>query len=151
MKHLLMIVFISVITLYGQTTADVIDIEFRAAAVSSIAISITAVQGDGVSCFLTKAAGGKITLSTSCSSADGKTTYNAGVIRSNGTTTSIVALGFGDVLCLLGVNPTASASAMGSLGNVPANGVAWSCSTNIRTAGTITGQSAPVAGSVVWP
>ena len=136
----------------GQTTVkDVMNTSAAAYTNSTVAVSVTATQGDGTACALHKVTNGQIFLSMSCTSADGKTTVSGAAFRSNSTAVQTFPWGLGDVLCLVAANPTATAATVGSLGAVPANAVAWSCSTNIRTGGAITGQTTPTSGSVTWP
>ena len=112
--------------------------------------TITASLGDGTSCTISKGNTAAILASFGCVSGDALTFISPAVVIGGGASRSIYA-GLGDVICLLGTNPTSAALTMGSLGIIPAGGLAWSCSTNIRTLDVVTGQTVPVAGSVTWP
>ena len=149
MTRFLTLVLLAAAALPAQsfTVIDVMNSIQLATGTVTNSLTITATSGDGTVCKLNKIAGASIGFNTSCVSVDGKTSDNSRVLRSaGGTALLFMPFGFGDVLCLLQINPTA-----GVLSNIPANGVGYSCSTNIRTAGTITGQSAIVTGQVVWP
>jgi len=135
----------------AQSAADALNIDNLALTDNTVALTVTASQGDGSSCTLSKLKGGSIAVSLACQSADGKISVKSGALRAAGSAVQTTPFGFGDVLCLLGINPTGSPVTMGSLGSIPASGVAWSCSTNIRANGAVTGQTVPVNGSVVWP
>lgn len=148
---LLIAIFLCLPALFAQGVNDVQNAKQAAFSTSTIALTVTASQGDGTVCTLNKVANGQIYAILACSSSDGKTALTSTNLRSNSTSTYGFTWGLGDVLCLIGVNPTATASTMGSLGPVPANGIAWSCSTNIRVGGAVTGQTAPTSGSVTWP
>jgi hypothetical protein len=114
---------------------------------STLALTVTAAQGDGTICTLTKMSGGSINAGLKCVSADGKSSLASTILQSKGSKFFALEWGMGDIMCLIGVNPTSSAAVMGSLASVPANTVTWSCTTNI-TGG---GNTAPTAGSVSWP
>lgn len=131
----------------GQTTTDVMVAVRNTVTQSSAALSINASQGDGGTCTITKLTGGQINFSYSCSSIDNKTTLRSGVIQSNGTVASSSVIVFGDILCMLVINPTAVAVTMGSIGPAASKGIAWSCSTNITSGG----NTAIVNGGIVWP
>jgi hypothetical protein len=150
-KLKLLSVFFLVGICSGQDIRDVLNIQSLAATTNTLAVSVTATQGDGTVCKLTKVSVASIALLISCASSDGKITLGTATVRATGTSTPILPVGQGDVVCLVVVNPTTAAVPFGSLGSVPANSVAWTCSTNIRTAGAISGQTVPVNGSVSWP
>jgi uncharacterized Zn-binding protein involved in type VI secretion len=151
MKRLLCSFIAFCLHCHAQTVADVQNEIASSKTNNTVALTVTASQGDGTVCTLKKQSGSSIVASLSCVSGDGKTVLNSGTLRSTGATTQFLPFGFGDVLCLLGINSTATAATMGSLGTIPVNGLGWSCSTNIASGGVITGQTAPVNGSVVWP
>ena len=139
-------------SLCGQSIVDLLSLQKIVTTSGSTTLTVTAAQGDGSSCSFSKNNGGSITGVFACSSADGKTTIKTATLRSNASSTNVFPIGLGDVLCLIGVNPTGSASVMGSLGSIPANSIMWNCSTNVRdTQGNITGQTAIVAGTTSWP
>ena len=144
--------FLCVAAAAAQTVSDVQNEASLARTNNTVALTVTATQGDGSACKVVKQAGASIVATLSCTSGDGKTVINSGTLRAGASSTPQVSmLMLGDVLCLLAINPTPAAVTLGSLGTVPINGLAWSCSTNIETAGVVTGQTAPVNGSVVWP
>jgi hypothetical protein len=95
---------------------------------------------DGTVCVLSKVPNAKIFAWWACALA-GQTTKSA-QIQSTSATSGFVVLGQGQVLCLVGINPTASPVAFGSLGSAPAAGIAWSCAN---------GTAAIVNGAVSWP
>ena len=111
--------------------------------------SVTASQGDGTTCTANKLAGATVQLAVQCSNAGAADTLR--VVRASGMAATAELVSLGDVACFILLNPTTAAVTMGSLGPAPAGGAAWSCSTNIRTSGSVSGQTALVAGSVSWP
>jgi hypothetical protein len=135
----------------AQTVADSLNTDALALTDNTVALTVTASSGDGSSCTLTKLKGGAIAVSLACQTADGKIAVKSGTLRATGPAVLTMPFGFADVLCFLAINPTAAPVTVGSLGSIPASGVGWSCSTNIRTSGSVTGQTVPVNGSVVWP
>ncbi len=147
----LLILLVAISALAAQDVRDIMNAKLSANTASTTAVTVTATQGDGASCRIAKVSSGVITAQISCVAADGKTSMNSTVLRSNGTVATPLMVDFGDVAGLVAVNPTTTAAVMGSLGSVPANGIAWQFTTNIRTAGSVTGQTALVSGSVTWP
>lgn len=122
----------------------------RALTPNTAVLTVTASQGDGSSIVLTKSPGNNIDFTARLTNA-GTSTATMQPIRGTSTAPISYLLDAGDALCLLVVNGTSAAVAMGSVGNVAANSLAWSCSTNIRNTGQVTGQTALVSGSVSWP
>jgi hypothetical protein len=117
----------------------------------AVVLTVTASQGDGTVCTLAKIGGSVINAYLNCTTAT-TASLKASTLQASGTVMQSTVWGLGDVLCILAANPSATAiAAQGSLGAIPAVSVGWSCSTNIRTAGAITGQTAIVNGSVSWP
>jgi hypothetical protein len=113
-------------------------------------LTITASQGDGTSCTASKSAGSSIYLSLACASPGGS--IKSAVLKASGSATSSFVWGLGDVACLFLLNPSATPiAASGSWTAITAVGVGWQCSTNIRTAGAVSGQTALVTGAVSWP
>lgn len=112
--------------------------------------TIQATLGDGTLCTISQGSGSIIIAEFGCVSGDGQTQLSPVLLIAGGKVQGIFQ-GFDDVLCLLGTNPTMGAVAIGSLGSVPAMTLAWSCSTNIRMLGAVSGQTTPVAGSAAWP
>lgn len=112
-------------------------------------LTITASQGDGTICTIKKVSGSSVNAILACSNS--QITYNQLTLRAAGTNANSTIWGLGDVLCILGINPTNTAITMGSLGSISINSVGWSCSTNIRTSSIVTGQTSIVSGSVSWP
>lgn len=144
---------VCVAALAAQTTViDVNNTMQQVFAASTLAATIAASSGDGSICTFTKYSGSNVNLRIQCTSGDGKTTLSGTTLRSSSTAaTWTVPSGGGDVYCLFLVNPTAAAVTMGTVGPAPAAGVAWACTTNVRTAGVITGNGPIVNGSVSWP
>jgi len=149
MSNLSRILFLAALPFagYAQSVTDMSNSVALASTDSIVAVTITASQGDGGSCTITKLKSGTIAWTYSCADATAKTTARSAVIRSNATAPVVMPLGQGDVLCLIAMNPTAAPVTLGSLGSVPAKGIGWSCTTNI-TGG---GQTAPSNGSITWP
>lgn len=136
---------------YAQTTvSDVLYLVDSARTPQSQAVTITASQGDGTKATITKFGGSKISFGLKITAGDGVTQVTQQNIAGSAAPQSMV-WGYGDVLCLLAWNPTTAAVTMGSIGSVGANSLAWACSTNVSTAGVVSGQTAPVTGSVAWP
>jgi hypothetical protein len=79
----------------------------------------------------------------SCVSADGKQMARTLQIQSASASSGSITVGQGGVLCLVGINPTASSVSFGSVGSAPASGIAWSCTpgdgVTIKT------------GTIAWP
>src|ERR1035437_7763844 len=130
MKKILLVGLLVVGWAAGQTTTDVMVTVKNAVTPSSIALTISASQGDGGTCVITKLNGGQITFSFTCNSSDSKTTLRSGVIQSSGTVVSTNTIVFGDVGCILVLNPTTVAVTLGSVGPAASKGIAWSCTTN---------------------
>ncbi len=147
MKLLLSLVLLAAAALQAQTVTEAMAADKLALTNSTNVTTITASQGDGGSCSITKISGGQIIFTWSCASADGKQTLRPGPIQSLSTTASSVGMLFGDILCLIGINPTSTAVSMGSIGSVPAKGIGWTCTTSI-TGG---GSTVPTGGTVIWP
>lgn len=117
--------------------------------------TITASQGDGTACTITKLAGSAIIFIQACTNAVATASLPP-IVRASGTTAATTEiLSAGDVMCMLLINPTTAAITMGTLGPAPANGIAWTCTTNIRSSqasgSSVTGQTTPVTGSLTWP
>lgn len=134
----------------GQDANAIQNAVQRALTPNSAIVTVTASQGDGSSIVLAKSPGGSIDFTATLTNAQAGTS-RVQPIRGNTTAPVNYLLVAGDALCLLVANGTTAAVSMGSLGSVPANSLAWSCSTNIRTNGQVTGQTAIVNGSVSWP
>jgi hypothetical protein len=145
---LLILLLLSLGCLSAQSVTDVMNAVKLASASSSTLLTLTASQGDGGTLKITKNNGAAISATVSWSSADGKIAEQSAVLKASGTATLAKFLSFGDVACLLGVNPTVAAVTIGSVGSVPTNGIGWSCSTNITSTGM---QTTPVSGTAVWP
>lgn len=151
MKKLLALSLLCLGLVYGQDVTSILGSQQLALTNSTVALTVTASQGDGTVCTLTKLATSTITAVMKCTSGDGKTTIGQQPLKATGTVTSML-FGMGDVLCILVINPTSTATpVMGSMPAIPATSIGWSCSTNIRTNGSITGQTALTNGSVSWP
>jgi hypothetical protein len=154
MKKLLLSIFF--VTCAGAQTVvgptDVLSLANVVTGSQVLAFSLTASQGDGTACAVAKITGAALTAILRCTPGDGRASMSAEVLKA-GTATAVQSftLAYGDTFCLLVMNPTAAAVTMGSLGSIPAVGLGWSCTTNIRTAGLITGNTAPVTGSIAWP
>ena len=140
----------SPLALGAQSIADVLSLIDSAKTTQTLVLTVTASQGDGTVCTLTKFAGAKPYVGLKCVPGDkvSQITQSNLVLE---TTVQTLPWGYGDVLCLLAANPTAAAVTLGSLGSIPAASLAWQCSTNIETGGIVTGQTVPVAGTVSWP
>ena len=109
---------------------------------NTLLMSITGTNGNV--CTMYKSSGNNIYASYSCLSKDQKQSLS-GVIYADRTRNApgSTVWGMGPVLCLVGINTTERPLAMGSLGMVPAGGIAWSCTPGER--------KATVAGTAVWP
>jgi hypothetical protein len=151
MKNTLLLGIMLAASSYAQSgITDILSMIDATKAAQSIALTITASQGDNTKCTITKFAGSKPYVGLKCIPGDGISQLSQANMTL-GTTVQTLFWGYGDVACLLALNPTAAAVTIGSLGSVSAVSLAWSCSTNIDTAGVPTGQTAIVAGSVAWP
>jgi hypothetical protein len=106
---------------------------------------LTSIIGiDGSVCGLYKDSGNSVYASYSCATYDHM--QNAyGVIWAAQTHNSPgnTVFGIGPLICLVGINTTQVPQTMGSLGTVPAQGIAWSC--------TPGDGKTIVAGTAVWP
>jgi hypothetical protein len=151
MKKLLIMIVFSAASSYAQASiTDVLSMIDALRANQSTALTITASQGDGTTCIITKFAGTSPHISLKCIPGDGKSQLSQANL-SLGTAVQTMFWGYGDVACLLAINPTAAAVVVGTLGSVPASAIAWSCSTNVDVAGVPVSQTAIISGSVVWP
>lgn len=136
---------------YAQASiTDVLSMLDAMRAAQSPGATITAAQGDGTVITLTKQSGPTPHLQIRVTPGDGKSQMNQ-INWVVGTTLQTMTVGYGDALCLLAINPTAAAAVVGSLGNIPANTLAYFCTTNIDSSGVPTGQTAVVSGSIAWP
>ena len=116
----------------------------------AVVLTVTAVSGDGTVCTLAKLAGPVINAYLNCTGANGSVKGIS--LTASGTTAVPTVLQQGDVLCLFLANPgPAVIPAQGSMLAIPAVSIGWQCSTNIRTAGVVTGNTPLVNGSVTWP
>ena len=131
----------------AQTVLDVMNSILLSRTTSTTILTLTASQGDGGTLKLVKNSGSTISLTTTWTSASGSISDQSSVMRASGTVALTKAISYGDTTCLIGVNPTAASIAMGSIPAIPANGIGWSCATNI-TGGA---QTTPVSGTAVWP
>ena len=125
--------------LSAQSVITVQSVANAAAAVTTLEATLNGV--DGSVCKLAKIASTTVYLYISCTNA--KVTQTTVLQVPSATTTFAYPLGFGAVLCLLGVNPTAAAVPMGSIGSAPASGIAWSC--------TVGDGQTLSSGSATWP
>lgn len=122
---------------------------------SAPAFQVTASEGDGSTCTATAYESPNVNMIVSCQdpvrglpSATYRS-YTAGGLQprqANGQ-----GFTFGDISCIFGVNPTATAVNFGPLGLIPPTSLAYSCSTIIRTAGVVTGDVAGPSGVMSWP
>src|SRR5512143_1441081 len=113
MRTALLLSLLLLPALHSQTVNDALTATKNALTNSTVAVTVTASQGDGGSCTITKVAGGQINFSYLCASADGKTTLRSGAVQSNAAAASSQGMLFGDVLCLLVLNPTSAPVTMG--------------------------------------
>jgi hypothetical protein len=98
---------------------------------------------DGSICTLDKSSTINIRATYSCTTADQRQSLSGVIAASNlHNATGSVVFAMNTITCLVGLNATAAAVSMGSLGTVPPHGIAWSC----------TGDgSTTIAGTAVWP
>jgi hypothetical protein len=133
-----------------QSIVDVQAMLDAAKSAQSVLVTITASQGDLTSCKIVKYSGPAPHIGLSCTPGDGKSVLSQANLTL-GTTLQTLPFGYGDVLCLVVANPTAAAVTVGSIGSVPASGLAWQCATNISAGGIVTGQGPLVSGTASWP
>jgi len=126
--------------LSAQTVLDVTSILQLASKTPTLLQTITGT--DGNVCTLTKEPGSSIWLLWGCNGSNGTQTRTAQLTATSTTAASSVFLNQGIAACLIGLNPTAAAVSMGSLGSVPAKGAAWSCTPDMATI---------LTGTVTWP
>jgi hypothetical protein len=150
MKLLFSVIMLAASAYAQSTIIDILSTINAAKAQQSVVLTIAATQGDGTKCTITKFAGIKPYIGLACFPGDGASQLSQANLTL-GPALQTMFWGYGDVGCLLAINPTAAPVTVGSLGSVAAVSLAWSCSTNISTAGVPTGQTAIVAGSVAWP
>ena len=96
---------------------------------------------DGTVCKIIKVPNASIYAWFSCT--NGTNLLKSAQITSTGTVIQNNSFIVGQVACLIAANPTAAAITEGSLGPVPASGIAWSCADGDGS--TVT------TGSVAWP
>jgi hypothetical protein len=112
-----------------------------------VVLTIVANQGDGTICTATKIFGSTINLSLTCTNPAGSASAS---LKATGSSVTSMQWGFGDVSCLLLVNPTAQPITQGSFAAIPPAAVGWQCSTNIRAGGVVSGQAPIVIGTGYW-
>jgi hypothetical protein len=135
----------------GQTMTDVQSMLNAVKSTTTVLATITAQFGDGTVCTITKFAGSVPHVGLKCVPGDAKSLLTQANLTL-GSTLQTLPFGYGDVLCLVAVNPTGTAITLGSMGTVPAVGMAWQCSSNIESATTgVTGQTSLVSGTATWP
>ncbi len=139
MKLLLSLALVLPIVATAQTVADVQTVAAMATANNTPIQTITGT--DGTVCNLTKVAGKTIYAAFGCSLAG--QTMKPIPIQSTSSVSGYVQVGQGSVLCLIGINPTATGVSFGSVGTAPPVGIAWACIPG--PSGTI------VSGSIIWP
>lgn len=96
---------------------------------------------DGNVCSIIKIPNASIYAWFSC--VNGTNLLKSAQIVSTGTAVQGNAFLVGQVACVIAANPTAAAVTEGSLGSVPASGIAWNCADGDGT--TI------VKGTATWP
>jgi hypothetical protein len=127
--------------LAAQTVLDVTSILQLAGKTPTLLQTITGT--DGNVCTLTKEPGPNIWMLWGCNgSTSGVQTRTAQITSTGTTAASSIFFNQGIAACLIGLNPTAAAVTMGSLGSVPAKGAAWSCTPDMATI---------LTGTVTWP
>lgn len=115
----------------------------------------TASQGNGDQCTGTKNANTNTNFVLNCSSivaghpSESHKIYNAGGVQPKVGDSQTIH--FGDVLCMFGVNPTNHTLNFGSLGDVPATSLIYSCALAVRANGVFTGNVIGPFGIVHWP
>ena len=108
-------------------------------------LALTASQGDGSTITLSKIPGPTIQVSVVASG------MSDSVLTGQAMTNGYV-LAAGDAACILRANTgTAAMVAAGAWPPIPVSGIAWQCSTQIRTSGSVSGQTPIVTGSISWP
>ena len=147
-KILLLSAMFTVAALSAQDVTDVASILLLARTTTTTVLTITASQGDGSTCTMSKVTGNSINVMLACNTSDSKTQVTSVQVRSSSTTAQWMPFGFGSVLCILGLNPTTGPVSAGTFVSIPANSLAWRCTTNISATGM---QTTPVSGSVSWP
>ena len=98
---------------------------------------------DGSQCNLQKSATTSIRATYYCHTADNQQLFSGVVTASSAhNATGSVVFGMDTIVCLLGINTTGASRKIGSLGNVPPQGIAWSCTGDGKTS---------ITGTAVWP
>lgn len=151
MRNLLLALVLSAAAAFAQDVITAQNAQELAVTNSTVVLTVTATSGDGSVCTMTKLPSAVISATLKCASSDGKTSQTNQVLRSTSTSTTFIPWGFGDVFCMLFVNPTTAAVTAGTLGSVPANSIGYSCTSFTRLNGTVSGNTAPSTGSVSWP
>jgi hypothetical protein len=128
----------------GASAQSVLDVFGISVLARSLPTELLTLAGtDGTTCSLVKIPSPSIYALFSCVSADGKQMARTLQIQSASANSGSITVGQGGVLCLVGINPTASSVAFGSVGTAPASGIAWSCTpgdgVTIKT------------GAIAWP
>ncbi len=116
---------------------------------------VTASQGDQAQCTATKDQQAYVSLYVACVTLDRSgyinIHYRVG-LTVQATQPIPQVLDFGDINCVMAINGRDVAPVMvGDLGPVPSNGLSYSCTTNIRVNGVVTGNTQGPVGSVTWP
>jgi len=113
--------------------------------------TLTATGGDGTSCTVAKIAGSTPALTVSCVTGGAAVSFGPGTLSVGAGKSGSSTFAVGDIACSIGLNATAAAVAMGSLGSVAVNEAALLCSVNIRTNGSVTSQQAVPLQTISWP
>jgi hypothetical protein len=103
----------------------------------TLLFAVTATQGDGTVCAAAKVGGATPVLVVRCTPGDGEASLSASVWKApTATTPQSFPVGYGDVFCLVSLQPP--------------NSLAWRCSTNTYVNGKVTGQTG-TTGTAQWP
>ena len=143
MKNVFRSIFVlsalSVPALQAQSVQDVQNLATLVASPFTVLQTITG--SDGTVCTLAKVPGATILAYFQCALAG--QALKPVEFSSTSTKSGYILLAQGQVMCMIALNPTASAVSWGSIGIAPAVGVAWSCANG--PGGTV------VSGTTNWP
>lgn len=125
---------------HAQNVTDVFGIAVLARNTPTVLATLTG--SDGAACKLVKQPSATIYATWQCTSADGNAIGKTYQITATGTNSHFLPVGLDTILCLIGINPTATANSFGTVGSAPANGIAWSCTGDAKTSQN---------GTALWP
>jgi hypothetical protein len=145
MRRLLIAFALLALSIGGASAQSILDLlNLQHVITSNWVLEQTITGTDGTACQIIKVPNSTIYAWFSC--VNGTTLLKSAQIMATGTAAQSNAFIAGQVACVIAANPTAAAVTEGSLGSVPAGGIAWQCANGD---GKTLIPSIP--GTVTWP